>query len=102
MRALVLVTLAALSGCTWFTAKKAPTPDPTQIIVTGAPLNSSVYVDGSQVAQSAAPSDHPQVLDVAAGEHKVEIRVGDSIVYREQVYVAPGEHRVVRVLSGLN
>jgi hypothetical protein len=31
----------------------------------------------------------------------VEIHTGDKVVYREDTYVALGEHRVVTVLSGL-
>jgi hypothetical protein len=102
LRVFVLIVLATLSACSWFAPKKAPTPDPTQIIVTGAPVNSTVFVDGSQVGTTTTLSDHPQVLDVVAGDHKVEIQVGGSIVYRENIYVAPSEHRIVRVLSGLN
>jgi hypothetical protein len=94
--------VSGLSACSWFAPKKAPIPDPTQIIVTGAPVNSTVYVDGLQIGVAATLNDHPQVLDVAAGEHKVEIHAGDSVVYREVIYVAPSEHRIVRVLSGLN
>ena len=101
MRIFVLLILAGLSACHWFAPKPAPTPPPTQIIVTGAPVNSTVLIDGSPIGQSASLNDHPQTFDVAPGDHKVEIRVGDSIVYREQLYVAPSEHRIVRVLSGL-
>jgi hypothetical protein len=49
-----------------------------------------------------ALNDHPQVLNVAAGAHKVEIHVGDTVVYREDTYVDLGERHVVRVLSGLS
>ena len=70
--------------------------------MTGAPAGSIVYVDGVQAGQAAAVNDRPQVLNVAAGSHKVEIHVGEAIVYREDTYVGSGEHRVVRVLSGLN
>ena len=77
-------------------------PDPTEIIVTGAPTGSVVFVDGLQTGQAATANDHTQVLNVAAGAHKVEIHVGDSVVYREDTYVGPGERRVVMVLSGLN
>jgi hypothetical protein len=77
-------------------------PDPTEIIVTGAPLGSIVFVDGLQTGQATARNDQTQVLNVAAGAHKVEIHVGDTVVYREDAYVALGEHRIVRVLSGLN
>jgi len=77
-------------------------PDPTEIIVTGAPAGSIVFVDGLQSGQPTALNDHTQVLNVAAGAHKVEIHVGDTVVYREETYVGLGEHRLIRVLSGLN
>jgi hypothetical protein len=77
-------------------------PDPTEIIVTGAPVGSTVFVDGLQTGQAVALNDHPQVLNVAAGAHKVEIHVGDTVVYREDTYVDLGERHVVRVLSGLS
>jgi hypothetical protein len=57
-------------------------------------------VDGLQAGQATARNDHPQVLNVAAGDHKVEIHLGDAVVYREDTYVGLGEHRMVRVLSG--
>ncbi|HEY3658827.1 MAG TPA: hypothetical protein VGL34_27960 [Steroidobacteraceae bacterium] len=70
--------------------------------MTGAPAGSIVFLDGLQTGQATAINDHPQVLNVAAGAHKVEIHVGDTVVYREDTYVGLGEHHMVRVLSGLN
>jgi hypothetical protein len=102
LRVLVLVTLVWLSACSWFHPRKTPLPDPTQIIVTGAPAGSIVFVDGLQIGQATALNDHPRVLDVAAGDHLVEIHFGDAIVYRENTYVGPSERRTVRVLSGLS
>lgn len=102
MRVFVLVTLACLSACSWFGSRKMQSPDPTEIIVTGAPAGSIVFVDDLQTGQATALKDHPQVLNVAAGAHKVEIHVGDTVVYREDTYVGPGEHRMVRVLSGFH
>jgi len=75
-------------------------PDPTEIIVTGAPVGSLVFLDGLQTGQAAAHNDQSQVLKVAAGAHKVEIHMGDRVVYREDTYVGVGERRVVIVLSG--
>ena len=100
MRVFLLVAVACLSACAWF-SKKTPVPDPTEIIVTGAPLGSMVFVDGAQAAQATTVSDRPQILEVPPGAHKVEIHAGGKIVYREDTYVGPSEHRVVRVLSGL-
>ena len=102
MRIFLVMTLAWLSACSWFTSKKTRSPEATEIVVTGAPAGSLVFVDGVQVGQAEALNDRPQILNVAAGSHKVEIHVGDAIVYREDAYVESGEHRMVRVLSGLN
>jgi hypothetical protein len=77
-------------------------PDPTEIIVTGAPVGSLVFIDGLQSGQATATNDHPRILNVAAGAHKVEIHMGDAVVYREDTYVELGERRVVIVLSGLS
>jgi hypothetical protein len=97
------MTLACLSACSWFGWRRAkPLPDPPEIIVTGAPVGSLVFVDGVQTGQAATRNDQSQILDVAAGAHEVEIHVEDRVVYREDTYVGPGEHRVVVVLSGLS
>ena len=101
MRVLVLITLASLSACSWF-SRKPPVPNPTQIIVTGAPANSLVFVDGVPSGQAIERNDRTRILTVTPGAHKVEIHLGDAIVYREDTYVGAGEHRMVRVLSGFS
>jgi len=96
MRIFLLMTLAGLAACSWFGSRRSPpVPDPTEIIVTGAPAGSLVFVDGSQAGQAATRNDQSQILDVAAGAH-----IGDTVVYRENTSVGRGERRVVIVLSG--
>jgi hypothetical protein len=99
LRLFVLMALGCVSACSWFGSKRALLPDPTQIIVAGAPMGSVIFIDGVQTGQ-ATGNAHPQVLKVAAGAHLVEIHSGDPVVYREDTYVGPGERRVVTVLSG--
>ena len=70
--------------------------------MTGAPASSVVFVDGASVGEAMTSNTHPQVVPVTAGAHKVEIHLGDTVVYREEVYVVQTEHRVVTVLSGIN
>ncbi len=102
MRVLALIALACLSACSWFGSRKAPpVPEPTEIIVTGAPAGSLVFVDGLQVGPAVAHNDQSQILQVRPGAHKVEIHLNEATVYREDTVAAPGEHRVVSVLSGL-
>jgi hypothetical protein len=102
LKAFLIVILACLSGCSWFGSRKHELPNPPEIIVNGAPMGSIVFVDGSQAAPAAALDDRPQVINVAVGDHQVEIHAGDKIVYREDAYVGPREHRVITVLSGLS
>jgi hypothetical protein len=102
LRVFVLVVLACLSACSWFSSRRTHAPDPTEIVVTGAPAGSVVFIDGLQAAPATALNDRPQILNVTAGAHKVEIHRGDSVVYREDTYVDLGQRSVVRVLSGLN
>jgi hypothetical protein len=101
VRVLALIALACLSACSWFGSRRAPPPEPTEIVITGAPVGSLVFVDGSQVGQALVHNDQSEILKVAPGAHKVEIHLNDAIVYREETYAGPGDHRVVTVLSGL-
>ena len=96
------MTLACLSACSWFGSRKQELPDPTEIIVTGAPAGSIVFIDGTQRGQAAELNDRPQLLSVHEGTHVVEVHRGDTVIYRENLFVKNGEQRVVTVLSGSN
>jgi hypothetical protein len=100
LKILMCLILVCLSGCSWFHSRPKPPPDPSELIVTGAPAGSTVFVDNVQNGQTTEVNDRPQVLTVTAGEHSVEVRMGNSVVYREQTYVGSGERRVIKVLSG--
>jgi hypothetical protein len=101
MKWLVLTMLVCLSACSWLGLRRSPAlPQPTEIVITGAPAGSRIFIDGSQVGELVARNDTSQILDVAPGAHKVEIHVNDAIVYREDTYAGAGERRVVSVLSG--
>jgi hypothetical protein len=97
------MALTCLSACSWFSSRRSPpSAEPTEIIITGAPVGSLVFVDGVQTGQAVERNDQSEILRVAPGSHKVEIHVNDAIAYREETYVDPGDHRVVSVLSGLS
>jgi hypothetical protein len=101
LKTFIILALAMLSGCSWFHSKTPPAPPPA-FIVTGAPAGSVVFIDDAQAGQAAELNDKPQPLSSAEGMHKVEVRFGDTIVYRENVYIKAGERRVITVLSGSN
>jgi hypothetical protein len=101
LKTFIILALAMLSGCSWFHSKTPPAPQP-MFIVTGAPAGSVVFIDNAQAGQAAELSDKPQPVSSVEGMHKVEVRFGDTIVYRENVYIKAGERRVITVLSGSN
>ena len=99
MKTFLLLILLGLSGCSWFHRAKA-VPDSPEFVVTGAPAGSEVFVDDVKNGQTAEVNGKPQVLNVAAGTHVVEIRAGSTVIYREQTYVGSGQTRLIKVLSG--
>ena len=105
LRKSLLIVLLCLSGCSWFHtswfhAKKPAVPKPPQLVVTGAPAGSALFVDGVQVRQATETGGHAQVVEVAAGTHTLEVRKGEAVTYRENLDIAAGEKRVITVLSG--
>ncbi len=101
MRVLILLALAGLSACSWLGLRRTPPPPgSSEFIVTGSPAGALLFIDDVQVGQAVANTNQTQVLTVAAGTHKVQVQVGGKFVYREDAYVARGEHRVVVVKSG--
>jgi hypothetical protein len=96
---LLIALLVCVSGCSWF-HRKPHAPDPTELIVTGAPVGSIVFVDGVQSGQAKEVINRPQTVEVSPGIHTLEVRMGDTVAYRENTYVAQGDKRVVSVLSG--
>ncbi len=101
MRVFSLITLACLSACTWHDSRKPqPLPDPPEILVTGAPVGSIVFIDGVQAGQTTTANHQTQILSVAPGIHKLEIHYGDRVVYREDTEARPGERSLEIVKSG--
>ena len=98
----LLIALICLSGCSWFHARKQPAPAPTELIVTGVPAGSHLFIDGLQTGQATPAGKRTRVLEVAPGAHIVEVKMGDTVAYRENTYVEAGQKRVVAVLSGAN
>jgi hypothetical protein len=105
LKIFAIFAMAFLSACSWFHPHAKPPPPPPALVVTGAPTGSIVFVDDVQTGQPAEYGK-PQVLTVTAGAHVVEVRVastdttGTTVIYSEQTYIASGEKRAIKVLSG--
>jgi len=105
LKHLLWAPMLLLAGCSWWHNhgwfhKQPVPPELTQLVVNGAPAGSTLLIDGSAVGGENPSDDKPQLVDVSPGMHTVEIKVGEKITYRENLYVAPGEKHTVLVLSG--
>jgi len=97
---LSLVIVALLVGVrTTHTTVKTGSSPPT-LIVRGAPAGSILYVDGLSMGNAAQFDGNPKTLAVLEGTHQVEVRVGDSVVYKEKAFTNSGESHTVAVSPG--
>lgn len=95
-----MLLFLCLAGCSWFHAKKPLVPESPELMVTGAPTGSMLFIDGVQVLPATDAGNRPQILRVAPGTHTVEVHTGDRVAYRENLDLQAGEKRAVTVLSG--
>lgn len=100
-----LIPVVFLTGCSWlhnhsWFHKQPVPPEPTQLVVNGAPAGSILLIDGVQAGVENGSPTRSQLVDVAPGMHIVEVKVRDKVAYRENTYVAAGEQHLVIVLSG--
>lgn len=100
MNKLFFLAVVFLSGCSLLHGRKPLAPATPELVVTGAPLGSLIFVDGIQVGAATETNDQSREIDVSPGDHTVEIHMGTVVVYREQTYVDRGAKRAVTVLSG--
>jgi hypothetical protein len=99
-RWVVLAVLASVLAVGCFRkVNETVTEDSASLIAlqgTGGPV--TVVIDGAVVAEGVYLETSNAVrYQVARGRHEVEVRRGDAVVVRRQVYVGDGETRLVDV-----
>lgn len=101
MKTWIVLLFVGVAGCSWFGHKKPAGPPPSEYIVTGAPAEAVILLDGAPQGEPVVKGK-PHVMAAASGYHVVEVKMGDTVTYREQTYLAPGEHHFVQVLTSRN
>jgi hypothetical protein len=97
---LVLLLCSLLCACDLpHSTVRTGAPAPA-LIVTGAPANSLLYVDGVQMGAATTFNGKPYTISVLEGVHMVDVRVAGKVIYSEKVFVGSGETHAVNVLVG--
>ncbi len=68
------------------------------LVVSGAPSDAVLYVDGLAMGRAIQFDGHPGVLAVLEGPHQVEVREGSTVLYQNKVFLSTGEIRNVKIL----
>lgn len=97
----IMIAIAALTGCMPQTTVRTGMSPPT-LMVTGAPSGSLLVVDGLDMGSAAQYDGKPKVLAVLEGTHKVEVRLGSNVVYREKAFVSGGQSHTVAVRGAVS
>ena len=96
-----LLLAAMLSACALpHTEIRSGTQRPSLAII-GAPMGSTLLVDGVTMGDASQYDGHRQVLTVEEGLHTVVIELNGTVLRTQKVYAAGGETSKVEV-SGEN
>jgi hypothetical protein len=97
---LALLLCALLGACDLpHSTVRTGAPAPA-FIVTGAPADSLLYVDGVQMGAATTFNGKPYTVSVLEGVHLVDVRLAGKVIYSEKVFVGGGETHAVNVLVG--
>lgn len=101
MRYFLALVLCSLLGACELPQSTVRTGAPAPaLIVTGAPANSLLYVDGVQMGAATTFNGKPYTVSVLEGVHMVDVRLAGKVIYSEKVFVGASETHAVNVLVG--
>jgi hypothetical protein len=92
--------IALVSGCSMPQTTVRSGSSQPGLIVKGAPIGSTLFVDGLAIGPASEFDGNPKVLTVLEGVHKVEVRSGTTVIYSERSFASNGETHTVTVVGG--
>ena len=93
---LLAVGLALALGCASSTGTTISINENPGLLVAGVSKTASLVVDGVNMG-SAITYSKKKALAVVPGRHVVEVREGEIVVHREEVFVSNGTIRTISV-----
>ena len=74
--------------------------DRPRLLVQGAPQGALLLVDGKPMGEAATYAGNPGVLLVEPGTHLLEVKLGESLLLSQKVFLGGGEQRTLLVSGG--
>lgn len=71
--------------------------DRPRILLQGAPEGAVLFLDGRSMGSAAAYAGSPGVLQVEPGTHLLEVRLGETLLMSQKVFLGGGEQRTLVV-----
>lgn len=71
--------------------------DRPRILLQGAPEGAVLFLDGRSMGSAAAYAGSPGVLLVEPGTHLLEVRLGETLLMSQKVFLGGGEQRTLVV-----
>lgn len=97
VRFLVLAACAVLAACGSLPKHaEVRTDEAPTIRVVGAPVGSHVMVDGTLVSVTEART-HKRPIPVSGGNHRVQVVLGQQVLYDREVFIQPGTERQIKI-----
>jgi len=71
--------------------------DRPRILLQGAPKGAVLFLDGRSMGSAEAYAGDPGVLRVEPGTHVLEVRLGETLLMSQKVFLGGGEQRTLVV-----
>ncbi len=100
MKPAVLVLPLLLLACAEPISNTRTVDDRPRILVQGAPEGAILYIDGKSMGPASSYAGNPGVLQVEPGTHIMEVKVGETLLLSQKVFMGGGEQRTLVVPPG--
>lgn len=84
---LLIIMLVFFGGCAMPSSVVKTTDTRPRISISGAPVDSLLYVDGINMGLASQYSGQPDVLILQPGTHKIQVYSNDQVIYDKNIFI---------------
>lgn len=84
---LLIIMLGFFVGCAMPSTVVKTTDIRPRISISGAPVDSLLYVDGVNMGIASQYNGHPDVLILQSGTHKIQVYSNNQFIYDKNIFI---------------